>query len=422
MNASTVCHLQVSDAVRLRREAWGGVAFDRAGGDLLDLDREGFAVLAALRSAQTLPALQRSLRRLGHPAPARVGGLPPPPGAARFHPARGCRCITLAARPLDRGGSRRRGTRPPRPLVAHWAVTYRCNLHCPFCYSESGPGRPLGPDRQTRRLLVERLAAWGVLEVALGGGEPAVLPDFVDLLAAIRSAGMVPNVTTNGTVSSGAVVQALVEHAGVVHLSADRPDLLDAARGEGVFARLRQTAAVLRQAGVPLGVNLLLTPDNIRDVRRSLTALLDLGVQAVTFLRPKGAWGSGTLAGLSQRGRPGTPGGRFAILSGGKAAPAVVRGHGPARRVGRGRVAGGPRTGGARLRRRPAARGRHPGGRRLSLLAPAPSGVPPGQPVDGRPRGDLVEGSGTGGPAALPGRMPGSGVSLPGRPGPRRGR
>jgi radical SAM protein with 4Fe4S-binding SPASM domain len=138
--------------------------------------------------------------------------------------------------------------------------------------------------------LVERLAAWGVLEVALGGGEPTVVPDFPELLAAIRAAGMVPNVTSNGTVHCDAVLRALADHAGVVQLSADHPDLLDAARGRGVFARLRETTGVLRNAGVRLGVNLLLTPDNIGDIRRSLHAILDLGVQSVTFLRPKGAW------------------------------------------------------------------------------------------------------------------------------------
>jgi len=138
--------------------------------------------------------------------------------------------------------------------------------------------------------LVERLAAWGVLEVALGGGEPTVLPDFAELLAAIRAEGMVPNVTTNGTVRNDTVVRALAKHAGVVHLSADRPDLLDAARGAGVSARLRETARILRTAGVRLGINLLLTPENVRDIRRSLQAILALGVQAVTFLRPKGVW------------------------------------------------------------------------------------------------------------------------------------
>jgi radical SAM protein with 4Fe4S-binding SPASM domain len=284
-------HLKLAETVRLRHEAWGGVAFDRAGGDLLELDHEAFAVLAALRTAHALPALQRGLRRLGHWARrpeliAFLDGLERRGFVRRAAPENpplpAERCTQ------EEAGGPADGLRAP--LVAHWAVTYRCNLQCAFCYSESGPGRSLGPGPGTRRRLVQRLAAWGILEVALGGGEPTILPDFAELLAGIRAAGMVPNVTTNGTVRTPAVVRALAEQAGVVHLSADRPDLLDAARGRGVFARLRQTARVLRAAGVRLGVNLLLTPAHVGDLCDCLQALLDLGVQAVTFLRPKGAW------------------------------------------------------------------------------------------------------------------------------------
>ncbi len=289
MNAATTHRFQISAAVRLRREAWGGVAFDRAGGDLLDLDPEAFTVLAALKAPHSLPALHRRL------FPDRPERRPELQALLRELVRRGfVRRASRAAPPLpaDRWADEPVGAAEGlrAPLVAHWAVTYRCNLHCPFCYSESGPHRPGGPDGAARRRLVERLAEWGVLEVALGGGEPTVLPDFADLLAAIRSAGLVPNVTTNGTAGGGPVVRALAEHAGVVHVSADRPDLLDAARGAGVFARLRQTAGALSAAGVRLGVNLLLTPHNVGDVRGSLRAALDLGATAVTFLRPKGAW------------------------------------------------------------------------------------------------------------------------------------
>jgi len=291
MTAAPTCHLQVAATVRLRREAWGGVAFDRTGGDLLELDEEGFALLLGLKSAQSLPSLQRGLRRLGHPArrPELIALL-------RALERRGfVRRVAPDSLPLpgdhwEGPDLARDGAGLRAPLVAHWAVTYRCNLHCPFCYSESGPQRAIGPGLQTRQRLVERLSAWGLLEVALGGGEPTVLPDFPELLAAIRAEGMVPNVTTNGTVRSDTVVRALAEHAGVVHLSADRPDLLDAARGEGVSARVHETARVFRTAGVRLGVNLLLTPDNVHDICRSLQTILDLDVQAVTFLRPKGAW------------------------------------------------------------------------------------------------------------------------------------
>ena len=39
-----------------------------------------------------------------------------------------------------------------------------------------------------------------------------------------------------------------------------------------------------------MGVNFLLTPDNVGDLGCCLQTLLDLGVCAVTFLRPKGDW------------------------------------------------------------------------------------------------------------------------------------
>src|SRR5437588_5921791 len=133
MNALLPCHLQVSAAVRLRRETWGGVAFDRSGGDLLELDAEGFAVLTTLKTAHSLLALQRSLRRAGHPArrPELIALLQQleqrgfirrvPPDAPPLPVDR-----STAGNPGDTHGL-------SAPLVAHWAVTYRCNLHCAFC-------------------------------------------------------------------------------------------------------------------------------------------------------------------------------------------------------------------------------------------------------------------------------------------------
>jgi radical SAM protein with 4Fe4S-binding SPASM domain len=280
-------------AVRLRREAWGGFAFHRDTGDLLELDREGFDLALLLGASHTIADLYSFSRTRMHPARPQILA-----GFLRGLEARGIiEPVPPSSPPLppdpwadetvfeDDGGLR-------APIVAHWAVTYRCNLSCAFCYAESGPDREPEPHAQARRRIVERLAAWGVFEVALGGGEPTLLPDFPALLAAIRDGGMVPNVTTNGTIHRPEIIAALAEHAGVVHLSADRPDRLDAARGEGVFARLRRTARDLAGAGVRLGVNLLLTPDNTHDLRISLEEAMNLGARHITLLRPKGEWAS----------------------------------------------------------------------------------------------------------------------------------
>src|SRR5436305_766193 len=58
MNART-CHLQLRAAVRLRREKWGGMAFDRSSGDLIEVDAEAFEVLTALKTPRTVLELER---------------------------------------------------------------------------------------------------------------------------------------------------------------------------------------------------------------------------------------------------------------------------------------------------------------------------------------------------------------------------
>ncbi|MBX6312435.1 MAG: hypothetical protein IRY99_05870 [Isosphaeraceae bacterium] len=58
-------YFQRRPAVRLRREGWGGLAFDRTSGDLLELDAEGFAALAVLAMPRTLRGLRAALRAQG---------------------------------------------------------------------------------------------------------------------------------------------------------------------------------------------------------------------------------------------------------------------------------------------------------------------------------------------------------------------
>jgi radical SAM protein with 4Fe4S-binding SPASM domain len=289
-------------AVRLRRERWGGLAFHRDIGELLELDSQGFQILASLSSAATLRELAVTVR-------SGVSRLPRLPELARFLlelDERGfiervppdihdglhstsyeSTAAILPDQPASAVTSKRELS---APLVAHWAVTFRCNLACAFCYSESHPRREHEPAAHIRARIVERLAAWGIFEVALGGGEPTILSDFSQLLAAIRRHGMVPNVTTNGVSCSDTMLSALAEHAGTVHLSADRSELLDAARGAGVSARIKNTARRLSTFNIRWGVNLLLSPDNVQSLHQSLVAMEALGATAITLLRPKGAW------------------------------------------------------------------------------------------------------------------------------------
>ena len=134
----------------------------------------------------------------------------------------------------------------------------------------------------------------------LGGGEPTILSDFPQLLAAIRHHDMVPNVTTNGVLNSEKILHALAEYAGTVHLSADRSELLDAARGEGVSDHIKETARRLSALNIRWGVNLLLTPHNVRSLRSTPSSKWrNWERPPLRCLRPKGTWTSRNWPGLS---------------------------------------------------------------------------------------------------------------------------
>lgn len=73
-------------------------------------------------------------------------------------------------------------------------VTRRCNLHCRYCFAESGPEPKFDPkpdpDLKTIRLWYQQVqAAGGRCNIQLSGGEPTVRNDLPDLIETGREAG-----------------------------------------------------------------------------------------------------------------------------------------------------------------------------------------------------------------------------------------
>ena len=79
-------------------------------------------------------------------------------------------------------------------------ITSKCNSLCPHCYQDSTPDKDNFPN------LVDNFVSYFVkmeenqrpYQIAIGGGEPTLHPDFLQLLEASHELGIVPNYTTNG--------------------------------------------------------------------------------------------------------------------------------------------------------------------------------------------------------------------------------
>ncbi len=197
---------------------------------------------------------------------------------------------------LDRGAREIGGGTSPAgalsaPTEAHIAVTDRCPVACDGCYLDAGPHRA-SPDPTATDLArdLDTLQAMGVFEVALGGGEVLVREDLAALIASIRARGMVPNLTTSGLGLTTGMAAALAPHVGQVNVSLDGVDETYAAvRGwDGTRVALR-AIATLRDAGIRVGVNTVLSRKNVHALEAIGDAIAALGVSEWQWVRFKPA-------------------------------------------------------------------------------------------------------------------------------------
>ena len=121
--------------------------------------------------------------------------------------------------------------RPEAPELLDVKVTDFCLYGCPMCYQASTPD-----GKHADMSGVRQLAEWcgnnRVFEVAIGGGEPTMHPDFINILRAFRDKNVVPNFTTHNMnwLRDEEMRPRILKHIGAFALSVDSNNYQDAIR------------------------------------------------------------------------------------------------------------------------------------------------------------------------------------------------
>jgi len=189
---------------------------------------------------------------------------------------RGGRHLPLAAeaREIDRRN---------RPIHAIWEVTLKCDLACRHCGSRAGRERPDELSTAEALDLVRQMAELGVLEVSLIGGEAYLRDDWLQIISAVRSAGMQCTMVTGGR-GLGADRARAAAAAGLqsVSLSIDGAEAAhDRLRGAvGSYRAVVAAAGYLREAGVPVAVNTQINRLSAADLPAVLGTAIALGAHA----------------------------------------------------------------------------------------------------------------------------------------------
>lgn len=283
--------IQLAKGVRLRREHFGGLAFDPWTGTVVDLDREAFRLLELAAGGITLERvhqliveerLGRNLQRAGIERVVKdlmdIGIV--------------VDVETVDVKDLSHSNQLSPTEWPQGPFltapeVVHWAITYRCDAHCPDCYTarhyatestEFSTAEALG--------VVDRIAEWGVFQLAIGGGEPLVRKDLSDIVCHASRRGLAVHVTTSTMGLDEKLLFRLAKGLACLQIGIHHTELLTEPP-KGQAAKLSNLCQKTKQLGLKLGANLMLNRTVLGNLDEMMGRLVDLGFRQITLLRYK---------------------------------------------------------------------------------------------------------------------------------------
>ncbi len=140
-----------------------------------------------------------------------------------------------------------------RLLAIRLETNRSCNLRCRYCYAEGGEQLENELSTETLADVIRQAKELGVHSVVvIGGGEPAIHPEFRELISFIHSLNIIPMLFTNTITMSKGLARFLYENNASVmgKLDSLRPELQDFLAGRsGAFIRIRKGLNNLIEAG-----------------------------------------------------------------------------------------------------------------------------------------------------------------------------
>lgn len=171
----------------------------------------------------------------------------------------------------------------PKPRFAVWELTLACDHRCRHCGPRAGKPRDNELTTEECLQLVAELAAIGVGEVSLIGGEPYLRNDFILIIRAIREHAMTASMVTGGLNLTQARAQAAVE-AGISNISVSIDGLAPThnylRNHPDSFARAVSALRHLKAAGATISSNTQINRKTWRELPQLLELFAKLGVYA----------------------------------------------------------------------------------------------------------------------------------------------
>ena len=156
--------------------------------------------------------------------------------------------------------------KPERSLngsIAIWNFTNRCNLACRHCYSYADPNSEDFLSTEFILGAIPELVKAGIRFVIFSGGEPLIRKDIFEIAEAMRAAGIVTYLSTNGLYISEKNVDRIIETFNYIGISIDGiEEIHDEFRGlKGAYRKSLDAIALIQHHGGNAGIRFTITEE-----------------------------------------------------------------------------------------------------------------------------------------------------------------
>jgi pyrroloquinoline quinone biosynthesis protein E len=175
--------------------------------------------------------------------------------------------------------------RPGPPLWLLAELTYRCPLHCAFCYNPTDFAQhPQELSTDDWRRILDEARALGAVQCGFSGGEPLLRDDLEVLVAHARGLGYYTNLLTSGVGLTAARADAL-KAAGLDHVQLSFQDstreVNDFLSHTRTFDLKQRVAGLIKERGWPMVLNVVLHRLNLDHIDRIIDMAEALGAEYV---------------------------------------------------------------------------------------------------------------------------------------------
>lgn len=179
-----------------------------------------------------------------------------------------------------------RGVKLGLPISGTFELTARCNFNCKMCYVHLQNAAELLPREipaEKWLSLARECVDAGMMFLLLTGGEPTLRSDFPYIYTELVKMGLMVSINTNASLWNDELFELFRRYPPSrinATLYGASEEIYASLCGSPSFARVKQNLLRMREEGLPVRLNVSLTPLNVGDMKEIDALSRELGLQA----------------------------------------------------------------------------------------------------------------------------------------------